>query len=50
MEEYLERKQGWLSQLSSKEICVGLMWASSQNMDQVCQSVVRRKVSIVVMF
>ena len=37
METYLDTKQGWLCQLSSKELCVGLMWATSQNRHQVSQ-------------
>ena len=37
VEKYLEPGQGWLSRLSSKEVCVGLMWAASTDQVEVLE-------------
>ena len=37
VEKYLEPGQGWLSRLSSKEVCVGLMWAASTDQLEVLE-------------
>ena len=50
--DYLDSKVGWLSRLSSKEQCVGLMWASSQNQAgvvarlMVCHGIFRHQASL----
>ena len=35
VEKFLEPSQGWMSRLSSKEMCVGMMWSISNNMTSV---------------
>lgn len=35
VEKHLEDSQSWMSKLSAKEICVGLMWATSNNMTSI---------------
>ena len=50
--DYLDSKVGLLSRLSSKEQCVGLMWASSQNQAgvvarlMVCHDLYRHQTSL----
>ena len=52
IEKHLDEGQSWMSKLSAKEICVGLMWASSNNMTSVisrlmeCPSIYGHKTSL----
>ena len=35
VEKHLDKDQSWLSRLSGKEVCVGMMWAASNNMTHI---------------
>ena len=35
VEKHLATDQSWVSQLSAKEVCVGMMWATSNNMTHI---------------
>ena len=43
MEKYLDPSQGWMSRLSGKEICVGMMWSISNNMTELLTRLMREQ-------